>query len=255
MPIDPTDPRSPSKQIAAALREEIVSGALAPGAKLRTERALTVEWGVAPQTIRQALAILKNEGLVLGKVGSGVFVRTAPPLVRLGAERFSRAKRAAGKATQQAEAEAAGRTFRQEVLGLGEVEASDVVAHWLGVERGTRVFRRYRREYVDEQITHVSASHYRLEVAEGTAIMQTSTGPGGSYARLEEAGHQLTRFHQEFFARMPAPDEVRLLQLPSGTPVMDVLRVAYGEDGPLEVYTAVVNAATIIFTEDFDAPE
>ena len=65
----------------------------------------------------------------------------------------------------------------------------------------------------------------------------------------------LTRFHQEFFARMPTPDEVRLLQLPSGTPVMDVLRVAYGEDGPLEVYTAVVNAATIIFTEDFDAPE
>ena len=36
---------------------------------------------------------------------------------------------------------------------------------------------------------------------------------------------------------------------------MDVLRVAYGEDGPLEVYAAVVNAATIVFTEDFDAPE
>lgn len=255
MPIDPTDPRSPSKQIAAALREEIMSGELAPGARLRTERALTAEWGVAPQTIRQALAILKNEGLIIGKVGSGVFVRTAPPLVRLGAERFSRAKRAAGKAAQQAEAEAVGRSFRQEVLGLGEVEAPDVVSHWLGVEQGTRVFRRYRREYVDEQITHVSASHYRLEVVEGTAITQTSTGPGGSYARLEEAGHPLTRFHQEFFARMPTPDEVRLLQLPSGTPVMDVLRVAYGEDGPLEVYTAVVNAATIIFTEDFEAPE
>ena len=87
------------------------------------------------------------------------------------------------------------------------------------------------------------------------AVTQTSTGPGGSYARLEENGHTLTRFHQEFFARMPTPDEVRLLQLPSGTPVMDVLRVAYGEDGPLEVYTAVVNAVTIIFTEDFDAPD
>jgi GntR family transcriptional regulator len=255
MPIDPTDPRSPSKQIAAALREQIVSGELAPGAKLPTERALTAEWGVAPQTIRQALAILKNEGLIISKVGSGVFVRIAPPLIRLGAERFSRAKRTAGKAAQQSEAEAAGRTFRQEVLGLGEVEASDVVSRWLGVERGTLVFRRYRREYVDEQITHVSASHYRPEVVAGTAITQTSTGPGGSYARLEEAGHRLTRFHQEFVARMPTPDEIRLLQLPSGTPVMDVLRVAYSEDGPIEVYTAVVNASMIVFTEDFDAPE
>lgn len=255
MPIDPTDPRSPSKQIAAALREEIASGELAPGAKLRTERALTAEWGVAPQTIRQAIAILKNEGLVIGKAGSGVFVRTAPPLVRLGIERFSRAKRTAGKAAQQSEAEAAGRSFRQEVLGLGEVEAPEIVSRWLGVDLGAPVFRRYRREYVDEQITHVSASYYRPEVVAGTAITQTSTGPGGSYARLEEAGQQLTRFHQEFFARMPNPDEIRLLQLPSGTPVMDVLRVAYGDDGPLEVYTAVVNAATIIFTEDFDAPE
>ena len=255
MQIDPTDPRSPSKQIAAVLREQIASGELLPGARLRTERTLTDEWGVAPQTIRQAIAILKNEGLVIGKPGSGVFVRTAPPLIRLGAERFSRAKRAAGKAAQQAEAEAAGRTFRQEVLGLGEVEASERVAHHFGVEPGTPVFRRYRREYVDEQITHVSASYYMPEVVEGTAITQTSTGPGGSYARLEENGHRLIRFHQEFTARMPTPDEIRLLQLPSGTPVMDVLRIAYGEDGPLEVYTAVVNASMIIFTEDFDAPE
>ena len=40
-----------------------------------------------------------------------------------------------------------------------------------------------------------------------------------------------------------------------GSKRADILRVAYGEGGPLEVYTAVVNAATIIFTEDFDAPE
>lgn len=255
MQIDPTDPRSPSKQIAAALRDQITSGELPPGAKLKTERALTVEWGVAPQTIRQAIALLKNEGLVIGKVGSGVFVRTAPPLIRLGTARFSRAKRAAGKAAQQGEAEAAGRDFRQEVLGLGEVEASDLVARWFEIEPGTAVFRRYRREYVDEQITHVSASHYMPEVVAGTAIAETSTGPGGSYARLEENGHLLTRFHQELFARMPTPEEIRLLRLPAGTPIMEVLRVAYGEQGPLEVYTAVVNASMIIFTEDFDAPE
>jgi GntR family transcriptional regulator len=255
MQIDPTDPRSPSKQIAAALRDQIVSGELAPGARLQTERALTAEWGVAPQTIRQAVAILKNEGLVIGKAGSGVFVRTAPPLIRLGTARFSRAKRAAGKAAQQSEAEAAGRTFRQEVLGLGEVEAPEFVARWFGVEPGAAVFRRYRREYVDEQITHVSASYYMPEVVAGTAITETSTGPGGSYARLEEKGHLLTRFHQEFSARMPTPDEIRLLRLPAGTPVMDVVRVAYGEHGPLEVYTSVVNASMIIFTEDFDAPE
>ena len=57
--------------IAAALREEIVSGSLAPGAKLRTEQILAAEWSVAPQTIRHVIAILKNEGLVIGKAESG----------------------------------------------------------------------------------------------------------------------------------------------------------------------------------------
>ena len=255
MRIDPTDPQSPSKQIAAELREQITSGRLAPGAKLPSERDLTGKYGVAPQTVRQALAHLKNEGLVIGQAGRGVYVRTNPPLIRLGPERFSRSARASGKAAQQAEAEAMGRTFRQEVLGLGDVEAPDHVATWLGVEPGAQVFRRYRREYVDEQPTHVSASYYRPGTVEGTAITQTSTGPGGSYARLEEAGHLLTEFYQEFQARMPSPEEIRLLRLPAGTPVVCVLRVAYSAAGPVEVYESVVNANMIVFTERFPAPE
>ena len=56
MHIDPTDPRPPSKQIASDLREQITSGQLAPGAKLPSERVLTAQYGVAPQTVRQALA-------------------------------------------------------------------------------------------------------------------------------------------------------------------------------------------------------
>lgn len=255
MSIDPTDPLTPSKQIAADLREQINSGQLAPGAKLLSERVLTAQYGVAPQTVRQALTYLKNEGLVIGQAGRGVFVRTNPPLIRLGPERFSRARRAAGKAAQQSEAEAAGRTFRQEVLELKEVVAPDHVVDWLGVERGALVFLRYRREYVDEQVTHVSASYYRTETVKDTLITQLKTGPGGSYARLEEAGHILTEFYQEFRARMPTPPEIRLLQLPMGTPVVCVLRIAYTADGPIEVYDSVVNANMIVFTERFPAPE
>jgi GntR family transcriptional regulator len=255
MSLDPTDPRSPSKQIADDLRERIVSGELGEGARLPSERELTDRYLVAPQTVRQAVAILKNEGLAIGKPGRGVFVRARGPLIRLGTDRFSRSRRAAGKSAQQAEAEAMGRSFHQEVLELGVVCAPAHVAERLGMRPGEPVFKRYRREYVGDEPNQVAASFYPCEVVEGTAVTETSTGPGGSYARLEEAGYPLTDFYEEFSARMPSPEEVRLLRLPAGTPVVHVLRIAYSGERAVEVFESVVNASMVVFTNRFTAPE
>ena len=255
MSLDPTDPRSPSKQIADDLRALVTTGELSAGDKLPSERELSDRYHVAPQTVRQAVGILKHEGLVVGQAGRGVFVRTRGPLIRLGTDRFSRAKRAAGKSAQQAEAEAMGRSFRQEVLELAEVPASARIAAHLGVNEGEPVFKRYRREYVGEEPNQIAASYYRPGIVNGTAVTEQSTGPGGSYARLEEAGYTLTEFYEEFNARMPTPDEVRLLRLPAGTPVMCVLRVAYSDDQPVEVFESVVNTSMIVFTNRFPAPE
>ena len=53
-------------------------------------------------------------------------------------------------------------------------------------------------------------------------IEQVDTGPGGIYARLEDAGHILARFTEEVGARMPTPEERRALQLATGVPVLTV---------------------------------
>jgi DNA-binding GntR family transcriptional regulator len=57
------------------LREQIVSGAYPPGAKLPSHVMLAEEFGVAPMTIRQVLARLEREGLVSREQGRGTFVR------------------------------------------------------------------------------------------------------------------------------------------------------------------------------------
>jgi GntR family transcriptional regulator len=255
MSIDPTDPRSPSKQIAAFLRARIEDGSLPPGSKLPSERELADEYAVAPQTAREAVKVLKNEGLVLGQTGKGVFVRKTPPLIRMGVERFSRTKRAAGLAAQKSEAVALGLSSRQEVLELADVPAPDWVAKWYAIEPGSPVFKRSRREWINEEPNQIADSYYRPEIVDGTPIKEQSTGPGGSYARLEERGHVLTKFHEEIRARMPNPDEVRMLRLPPGTPVVTVLRIAMTADGPIEVFSSVMNAASAVFVYDFDAPE
>ncbi|MEU8260783.1 GntR family transcriptional regulator [Micromonospora sp. NPDC048999] len=59
--------------IADELRERIESGAIPPRALLPTESALTAEFRASRGTIRQAIALLREEGLVATEHGRGTF--------------------------------------------------------------------------------------------------------------------------------------------------------------------------------------
>ena len=71
-PVDKTSDRPAFKQIADDLREQIESGRLAAGDRVLSEAQLMAAYGVARMTVRQALAVLKAEGLLLAEHGRGV---------------------------------------------------------------------------------------------------------------------------------------------------------------------------------------
>ena len=64
----------PFQQLAAIIRERIKSGEYAPGSKLPTIVEITGETGLTPMTIRRAMALLSDEGLVRIVPGRGTFV-------------------------------------------------------------------------------------------------------------------------------------------------------------------------------------
>src|SRR5206468_9282908 len=63
------------RQICQKLREAILSGELAEGARLPTERTLASELGVNRTTVMNAYNELASEGLIEGHVGRGTLVR------------------------------------------------------------------------------------------------------------------------------------------------------------------------------------
>ncbi|WP_431867959.1 GntR family transcriptional regulator [Nocardiopsis eucommiae] len=67
-------PPAQYRRIAAALRKQITSGELAPGAGLPSEAALVRQYGVSRGTARQALSELEGTGLVVAVHGKGRFV-------------------------------------------------------------------------------------------------------------------------------------------------------------------------------------
>lgn len=76
MTISQDDPRPAYMQIADELRGTIQRGDIAPGAQLPSTNDLSVRYNVARMTVRSALRMLRDEGLIVARQGSGVFVRS-----------------------------------------------------------------------------------------------------------------------------------------------------------------------------------
>jgi len=67
-----------SRRLFEQLAEQIKSGRFAPGARLPTEQALTRAARVSRTVVREAVAALRAEGLVITRQGVGAFVSAEP---------------------------------------------------------------------------------------------------------------------------------------------------------------------------------
>ncbi|MFE0773329.1 GntR family transcriptional regulator [Streptomyces sp. NPDC058861] len=67
------------RQIASELRGQILSGRLAPGARLPSMRELQKRYAVSSLTARSALNLLRTEGLAGAVPGRGTFVTSPSP--------------------------------------------------------------------------------------------------------------------------------------------------------------------------------
>jgi GntR family transcriptional regulator len=123
-------------QIRDALRQQIDSHSLPPGAPLPTEEALQARYGVSRSVVRQALGDLADLGLVVRQRGRGSVVAPRP-------EHRRRADQAGGLRQQ---VEASGHHLRTEIVGLAVDQAPSAAAAALGVTDSWRLERIRRVE-------------------------------------------------------------------------------------------------------------
>lgn len=252
--IDRQDGRPPYRQIADHLRSAMDRGELTAGDKLPSEAELTRHYSVARMTARQAIQELRTEGRVVAEHGRGVFVRMPASVRRLASDRFARKHRDAGQAAFLAEADKAGVRPSVDQIEIDRATPPADVRERLRLSDDERVAVRSRRYLADDRPIEVATSFLPLTIAEGTAILEANTGPGGIYARLEETGHVLDHFVEEVTARMPTADERRRLELPDGVPVLVVVRTAYDTAGaPVEVCDTVKAAPAYVLEYDIPA--
>lgn len=239
-------------QIAADLRAAIRSGELQDGDRLPGENALMERYGVARMTARQALATLRYEGLAVSRKGSGVFVRLFKPIRRHGSKRLAQSLWGEGGNIWGAGFE--DRAVTVDHIKIDRVPAEKELAELLGITEETMVLRRSRRYVVDDRPVQQATSFLPLELVEGTQITEANTGPGGVFARLAELGYAPAEFSETLTARMPTPEEIAELDIPPGTPVLAITRLAVTAEGQVvDVTRMLLDASCHVLRYDFSA--
>ncbi|MFT7837584.1 winged helix-turn-helix domain-containing protein [Saccharothrix sp. BKS2] len=80
--MDATPGLAAYERVVQSIKDEIASGQLAPMQKLRGNRKLAEEHGVALATLQKALKVLEDEGWVTLRPAVGVFVNNEPGQAR-----------------------------------------------------------------------------------------------------------------------------------------------------------------------------
>ncbi|MGK7899129.1 MAG: phosphonate metabolism transcriptional regulator PhnF [Xenococcus sp. (in: cyanobacteria)] len=140
-------------QIADELRKNIEESIYQPGDKLPTEKNLSERFGVNRHTIRNAIAILKEEGLVRVDRGRGTFVANTPITYPIGQRvRYNESLKAQGiKASYQ-------------TLKTLEIPAERAIAKALEIEIGSKVILIERLGLANNQPISIASSYFSAEL-------------------------------------------------------------------------------------------
>lgn len=243
---------------AAHLRQLIQGGEYEVG-KVLNIKDLTEARGVSAATIRRALEVLEEEGLIRVVRGTGAIVQPpAPPRRRIRRGVMIERDPARGYIFPAA----AHPQEPWQVHGQPRASMEPVPPHVAGVFEvapGTPTLRRRRvTSPVGEppfQVVDTWLSHQA--VADAPQIARPSTGPGGYLDRLEEAGHGPITWQETTRARMPSAEEARLLSISAALPVMELTLIGRsGRTGqPLETTVRVIPADRVEMVADLHRAE
>lgn len=232
MPIDRASGRPAYQQIAAELREAIYTRELSPGDKLPPERELLARYGTAQGTVRQALEVLRREGLLVSVQGRGVFVRRQPLIHRYGSTRYLRDQRPPASRPFQAEAEREGQKADQQVLSVQRVQPPADIALRLNVPEGRTAL--VRRHLLLAETTPVAAAdtYFPIELAADTELERPERIEHGAHAYLaDQLGVKLHHFTEELRAREPTAAEIDVLNLRPGESLIRLIATIYDNEG------------------------
>ena len=211
-------------EVRRVLAEQISSGQLRPGQRLGAERALAGELGVSRATLRQALAVLEEGGLVRRVPGRGGGTFVAKGKIE---RDLSRIVGVPGLLRSQ------GVVAGTRVVSARLAEADDVAAQALRARPGELVVDLVRIRLADG--SPFSLEHAKFPARRFPGLLELPLG-GSVYELIEEHfGVEPAAATERIEVVLASADEAAILDIEPGAPLMAITRTATDSNGePME---------------------
>jgi GntR family transcriptional regulator len=208
-----------AKQVYLVLRDRILSGAIGFGARLPTELELAEFHGVSRVTVRRALGELARERLIERRrsAGTRVIYRSSP------------APMTADISGMLANLAEMGRRTAVQLLSFDYVPAQGAVAQALGVGPYQLLQRSVRVRAVDGVPFSYLTTHVPESVSVTFSKQELASRP--LLELLERASVKVECARQRISAGLATRDVAEALEVRSGSPLIELVRVVYDQAG------------------------
>jgi len=238
----PTDSSPLHSQLEARLRQLIRDGEVPSGSALPGELELAAQLGVSRHTVRHALSVLTNEGLLRRERGRGT--RVLPSTGGAVTERTLASFYAFAW-----ELSARGVPQRSFVLERSTLAAFSDLAQHLGLAAGAQVERIVRLRTASGDPLVLETAYLPAELAR---TLDADVLEHGSVYDALEREHRLrvTRAHETIRPVVLSASLARLLGVRRGAPAFRVERTTWSDHGPIEWQESVLRGDRYLYSVD-----
>lgn len=219
------------EQIKSDIEQQIKSGALKPGEQIPSERDLCKKYNVSRITVRQAIALAENEGILQRVHGRGTFVthpKIEQPLHKI--DPFQKTLAQLGMTASTKLLGTAREMISVPLSKLFDRDLSDVVVTiqllGLGNDQPVVYYDSFFIPEIGERM--IEAAH----------DMQAQNRPFSTLDLYQHLSLVPSRTEQTIEAVVADPFLSKRLDIEPGSPILKVTSIVYLDDNPVEYKTA-----------------
>lgn len=220
-------------QIYDFMYQDIVSGEYAIGDLLPAESELVSSYKVSRATVRKAMEMLANEGLIEKKRGHGTYVKSL--------KAKSDDQKIISFVREHSED---ARVACKKVMDQSVIKADDEIAQCLGIEEKASVIRLERVRYADDKPMYMEINYLDYDWVPEAMERDFSK----ESLRVYYVNHchiKLAKAEEKIYSVLADERIAGLLQVEKDTPIFYVKRISYDEnDIPREFVKAYYRADT-----------
>jgi len=212
------------RKIASEMKHRIESGQWKKGEAIPTENRLVDEFNTSRVTIRKAIDVLQQEGLLYKIQGSGTYVKE---------KKFEHNLYTLKSFTEEMKIE--GRSIHSNIIEFSMQSAGKSIANQLNIQPDEKVFFVRRQRMVDDVPLVVEDTYLPVNMFPDLSV---EVMKGSKYEYIErEKKLKIKESFQEFIPILPDDEIKRLLHLEKDIPILKVALYSLLENNTPFEYT------------------